>query len=700
MRIILFLTTTLITTTFNTFCQVNNDSIFNKVLPELQREDQVSLLDSVCELYSVNLWPDGDTLFSTRLQLIQDLNDFKQEEKRIKETVQYYYDFNKFDKAYKFLTQYIPKIDSIQRAENRLLVYYMMAEVQSYRQEFESSIRYADLCISTTEPQAVENYYHRKCYDVKGYCQAVNGNYNDAYKNLSRSKELSISANDSLSVFKTMVNISILYSQIGLYNEAETELFNRYKFVNPSDDERFIDYVNIGRNLIIQKDYNKALKYYHSAFKYDLPPLLKNTYHMYAYNGIAEIHYRLNNGDSLFYYFSKLEEEFNESGQDEWLAFLYDQTKLLYDIEKKNYSEAEVEGQRLYHDAINGGDPADIILYSDFLSEIYLRSQNYKKAYDYLKQKAEASDSLNSVNKARGLSLYKTQFETEKKEREIIKLSSEKALSDARWKLWLAISLLSFVITAVGFFFYIKLKRARNLIAERNNELQNLNSTKDKFFNIIAHDLRSPIASLQSVDRQMTQYIDEDDKDKLRKVSSLVGKTSYNLSSLLDNLLKWALSQTGNIPFHPEVLSLKDELTDTISLYEQQLFEKNIKLKVVVEDDIKIFADRSAIKTIIRNLYSNAIKYSNEHGSIEIRGTVSSGFVQLDFQDNGLGMDKPTLQKLFSLDKKSIDGTKGEKGTGLGLLLVKELVELHNGVLEVKSELNVGSTFIIRFPQA
>ncbi len=236
-------------------------------------------------------------------------------------------------------------------------------------------------------------------------------------------------------------------------------------------------------------------------------------------------------------------------------------------------------------------------------------------------------------------------------------------------------------------------------VKERTKKLHELNATKDKFFGIIAHDIRSPIVALDSVGEQMEYYLQKNDTAKLKRLAGRVDTTAKSLSKLLDNLLQWAMLQQGVILYNPTVLKIKDIGQETIDMFLANAEAKSIVLENTIDDTIFINADLHAIHTILRNLISNAIKFTKAGGSITLHAEPKNDLVTISIIDTGIGMTPEKVATLFQLDKKSELGTKGEKGTGLGLNLVKELTEMNKGRIEVFSELGKGTQFNIILPK-
>lgn len=234
----------------------------------------------------------------------------------------------------------------------------------------------------------------------------------------------------------------------------------------------------------------------------------------------------------------------------------------------------------------------------------------------------------------------------------------------------------------------------------QNRQLLQLNQTKDKFFGIIAHDLRNPLSAFQGVGEQLQFYLQKGDTDKLQKISGLISKSAANLGALLDNLLSWALLNRGMIPYHPESLSPASEADMNFEIHENAAQAKNIRLENHIPRHILVLADRNALQTIFRNIIGNAIKFTPPGGQVTLSSEAIGAAVFISISDTGAGMSAEKINQLFSLDKRSEHGTAGEKGAGLGLVLCKELVEMNQGALQVFSTEGQGSTVRFSLPPA
>jgi PAS domain S-box-containing protein len=237
-------------------------------------------------------------------------------------------------------------------------------------------------------------------------------------------------------------------------------------------------------------------------------------------------------------------------------------------------------------------------------------------------------------------------------------------------------------------------KQAEEQIRQQNIILQELNATKDKFFSIIAHDLKSPFNSILGFSSLLVRKIDSFDTEKIRKFAETINNSALATLKLLENLLEWSRIQSGNLLPVFRIYNLKDILDEIYFQYLEVAINKRIIFKNNITSDIFIYCDFEMTKTIFRNLISNAIKFTKNDGIVSIQSQLFEDFVEIQIVDTGIGIKAGNLPYLFRIERNiSTPGTNNEKGTGLGLLLCKELIEKQGGNIWVESQEGLGSTF-------
>jgi signal transduction histidine kinase len=246
----------------------------------------------------------------------------------------------------------------------------------------------------------------------------------------------------------------------------------------------------------------------------------------------------------------------------------------------------------------------------------------------------------------------------------------------------------------------LELQTVNELLQESENSLKELNASKDKFFSIISHDLRGPYQGMLSIlDLLIKEYDNLDDEEK-KDIFIKIRNSSQRTYNLLDNLLQWSRIQQGKVQFTPEKLNLLKVSSGIIELFCDSATAKGINIRNMISNDIHLFADPNMMQLIVRNLLSNAIKFSYPKNEILLSAQESNGSVEITVKDFGVGMDLTKAKNLFRIDiQNSTMGTAKEQGTGLGLLLCKEMVNIHKGTIWAISEEGKGSAFTFSVPK-
>jgi signal transduction histidine kinase/ligand-binding sensor domain-containing protein len=271
---------------------------------------------------------------------------------------------------------------------------------------------------------------------------------------------------------------------------------------------------------------------------------------------------------------------------------------------------------------------------------------------------------------------------------------------------WFRLIAVAAVILIFATFFLYRVRQLKNqkillekLVEIKTAELIELNTSKDKFFSIIAHDLKNPFNIILGYSEMLRDEIKSGNLSIIDESAGLIHTSAVQTLRLLENLLEWANSQRGKILFKPVKLDLNELLTEEFNTLSDMAAGKNIELKSFLIENFTITADRNMLKTVMRNLISNAIKFTYRNGKVEVKAISDNRQVEISVSDTGIGIDKETNSKLFRIDANiSKPGTDNEKGTGLGLFLCKEFIEKHGGRIWVESEEGRGSTFRFCLP--
>jgi signal transduction histidine kinase len=240
----------------------------------------------------------------------------------------------------------------------------------------------------------------------------------------------------------------------------------------------------------------------------------------------------------------------------------------------------------------------------------------------------------------------------------------------------------------------VRINQSVEELEKQKEELTELNATKDKFFSIIAHDLKNPLSSMVGISDLLNSDFDKLSVSKQKTFVQLINQASNDLFKLLENLLQWSRIQTGSIPYDPNIVLLSDIVQPVISLLEPSARNKNITITNLISPSIFVFADVSMISAVLRNLIGNAVKFTNPHGHVILNAEDTGQMVKVTVSDDGVGLTEKDLLKIFRTDAKFTKrGTSDEKGTGLGLIVCKEFIEKNNGRIGALRQQERGATF-------
>lgn len=349
----------------------------------------------------------------------------------------------------------------------------------------------------------------------------------------------------------------------------------------------------------------------------------------------------------------------------------------------------------------------------NLLSKVYEKTGDYQAALKHMKLYIQYADSMAQKEKYDRLANLEKRYESEKKENQIIQLQAKQELTLIQLKknkqlkqLGITAALLLLLLV-----FFVELKyldkiksnrilEGKNRVIEKSEqELRVLNASKNKFFSIIAHDLKNPLHNVLGYSYLLDNDYEKFREEERRKFASDIYHSTNNIFRLLQNLLEWSRSQTGSLNFSPAVVEYQRVLDNSLSVLRSLADQKNIAIKTDYSTDLKLFADPLMIETVLRNLINNAIKFTPEGGRIEVSAKEEDGQILVSVSDSGIGISKEDSQNLFRIDSKvKRKGTNNEDGSGLGLILCHEFVVKHNGKIWVQSTPGKGSEFIFSIP--
>ena len=246
-----------------------------------------------------------------------------------------------------------------------------------------------------------------------------------------------------------------------------------------------------------------------------------------------------------------------------------------------------------------------------------------------------------------------------------------------------------------------RLENTLSQLQEVNNELKKMNADMNRFIQILGHDLRSPFTTLLGFSDLLLENLHSYDIERIENLISIINKTSHQTFKLLEELLLWSKAHANRVPFEPRHIAFRSVCQQVVEGLWSNAVSKNIKISIQqIDENLMVFVDEHMLKTILRNLISNAIKFTQRNGEINIRIDCDQAFTVITVTDNGVGIARDQINKLWDMTQHyTTEGTASEKGTGLGLLLCKEFVEKHGGRIWVDSELGKGSSFRFVLPR-
>jgi len=523
---------------------------------------------------------------------------------------------------------------------------------------------------------------------VIGNCYLKLKNYNKALENYIKSLELRERINDKIGIASTLKSLGKVYLEL---NELD-----------------------------------KSIIYYNEAL--DISKETGNIHGLSEIlNDIGNYYQTLGNYNKAAGYFKQTIDITEKSG-NEYLKAL--SSRKLGEIFIKQGKE--LEGFDLIKESLSIGQNIDnlALIKNAYYSLYYYYDMRGDKtrALDFYTNYTVIKDSITAQNNAQKIleiqmkyELEKSQTELSRIEKEITELTAEKKIRELELKKQKNVRNLSFLIALIilisGIIIFIQflLKRKTNILLqqkikevdesnqrlkESEENLKILNATKDKFFSIIAHDIRNPFNAVYGLTQHLAKNFDDFTKEELEKPIELIYQSADELLELLDNLLHWSRTQRGKMEFSPRKLDLHEMVQKNINLLKMNADKKNIDVVSDIKTGTMVSADYDMLTTVFRNLISNAIKFSYENSQIHIESEENDNEIMISVTDKGVGISEENIRKLFRIDiHYSTTGTSEEQGSGLGLILCREFVEKHGGKIWVESEENKGSTFKFTLPK-
>lgn len=617
---------------------------------------------------------------------------------RMKESLDYYF------KALDLRTQ-LRFWKGISEVMNKIGVNYLL------QSDYNKALDYFNQSLQIREKRKEKEEAVAACLNNIGLACFYKGDYPEALENTIKAINIYERTGNFEILGMAYNNLGLIYFETSLFSEALDSQFKALKFKEGTNNLPNIANTlsNIGAILSRLYDLDKALEYcrkaldlrktagdkrgiassyneigrifdkmgrFEKAISY-LEDSIKMKREMNSLSGLAEslqnlgmVHLKNNDikkAESCLFEAKKIAEEMDEK---KTVSGIYRNIASLF-MTKEMYEEALVYIKRSYMLAESMGLKDKLRDACKILSEIYGRKNNFKKALGYYALYSKLNEEIINISKQHEMNRISQRYENYKREKE----NENYRIKNA------------------------ELSRLNKELKRSKKELIKSNSAKDKFFNIIAHDLKNPFSILYTTSEILITYYDELSEKKQKEYVKTINTSTLHLLKLIENLLEWSRTQSGLRNFNPEEFDFTEIVRSSFELIKPNAEIKNISLTMIDPGEVLITGDKNMLKTVIRNLITNAIKFTNPEGSINVSFSSKNRKLIFKVEDTGIGIKKKDISKIFAIDKHySTSGTSNEKGTGIGLLLCKEFITKHKGKMIVESVHKKGSTFGFEIP--
>jgi len=607
------------------------------------------------------------------------------------------------------------------------LCYLLMAIEKKDLGDYDKAIEYNQQALRYLKP-----------IDFKVAVAAVYNNLGTVYKRKAlykkalevylKSLELKKQLNDNKQLTSTYNNIGLLYYHLEKYDKAE-EIYMKSVDIckkHGLEDKLSRYYNNLG-NVKIQRNLpEEAMDYYKQALQYVESGnnlLLKTT----ILTNLGISHKKIGDFDTAVSFYKQAYEITAEINDAKSMIKSLQNLGAVYNSLANNRKSIKYYKQA-YRKAEKQGNIHILMEISESLYSIYKSRGDYQKGISYLEQHLNLKDSILNIEKTKEIERLEAKYEAKQKEQrinllekqnrvnelELAKEREEKARKQLQVLIFFGVAALA-IGMAVFLAYQNKRKKRINKLLQgqynqieeqqeeiktQNERLSRSNEMKDQMFRIIAHDLRSPLIAMDDVARLIPYAIEEKDFDALGDLSSSLQGSVSRILDLTDNLLSWSMSQSDEMTYQPENISLYETGKQTLEIYFAIARMKQINLMNYIDTGAYAYADKNILMTVFRNLINNALKFTKEGGIVSLGARDEDEKVTVWVQDTGVGMDEDRVKSIFDLEKTRSAGTNGESGNGLGLFFCKKFVQVNRGEIDIHSEKGKGTIVYFTLPKA
>lgn len=570
-------------------------------------------------------------------------------------TIQNLFTEKEGDKKLIYLEQALQLAKKLNQPTKQAEINLAFGTYYTFRSDFEKSLKYHLECA-----KIAERINHVR-YQIKGYLgvgqafQHLDEKSPKAKTYYKKAQNVAIMARDSSMLSNIYVQIAFTF-----YYEAkfDSTLFYHFKALELAKKKQDLKltadvYNEIGLTYTQQAKTDLALKNYDLAIGiYNKLPQKPNSELSFVYSDIGRTYAKLKN-------YSKALEAFR-------LSQFY--------AKEANSAETEMENYQ-------------------YLADLYGEMKNYQLQSQFLKKYYAIKDSLFDNDNKLKLVELENEYQIEKKNALIAKQEAETVKSKNQRNIFIAIALSTLLLAVILGVSYRRIEKKNNQISQQKEELQQLNHVKDRLFAILSHDLRNPLTTLKAYFLMLS--LPNLSTEKKEKYTNQTLQAVSSTSELIDNLLLWANAQLRNQEVNLTNISLRETIADVVALIKPQADAKNIEIvqQIAIEN---VISNQNILATILRNLLTNAIKFSRNDSGIMVSAYTHNNENYISIKDNGVGMSSDKIRTILQREISKSVGTSGEKGSGIGLFLVRELTKQINAELIIESQEGVGSRFIVK----
>lgn len=616
----------------------------------------------------------------------------------------------------------------------------------------ERAMFHGNSALATIEENKLETYYSQ-ALNYLGVVHRNKGEYNYALDLYKQALEWALKTDNKIQIAYSYNNIGGIYTLTNSYPEAIESIEKAKKLFEETGKTEGIGYasVNLGNLYRHLKSFEESMFYFDEAEKIKIALndtigltvvkqlkadilkeqgkskeaeiLLRELKTEYQHNKdikgqaivtneLGKIEMERGNNSTALRLFLEAE-KINKSIQNkQGLAYNYINLGLTY-LNVNKFQTAFKKIQEGYQLGSALGDKRTLLMSQQAFVQLYEKQQNWKAAHKAQKDYLEIYSELYNFNQSEQINSIRDKYENEKRfiEQKLLeesndKLQQEFAFTKTKYnylKIGGIITFLFLLVLALLFFSYQKkVNESKNnaaLLSQQNAELQEANKTKEQFLSIIGHDLKNPFNSVLGLSNLIIDQWKSLDEEERFQITNEINSSSHSIYELLDNLLIWSRTQTSKTKRIPEAFDLNESTRQIYEIFRNQADFKNINVRLEFSGEKNVYADPNMIGTVIRNLLSNALKFTHGNGQIIIRIQQKVDMVEFSISDNGKGILPDDLKRIFE-DKghKTTKGTANETGSGLGLLLAKDFIQQNHGLIWVESKPGKGSLFTFTLP--